>query len=439
MTVEQNKEQQQKHGQEKAALSELNPENLDWITEVEGGVTAAQGFVAGGRHIGLKKCPDKKDLAVIYSQRPAAVGGVFTQNKFAAAPVNWCRQVVAGGRAQAVVANSGNANACTGSEGAANAAEMAAVCGQSLHLPPEQVLVCSTGVIGVQLPMEVLRRGIAECADLEHGSLSQAGGRAAAEAIMTTDLYRKECAVSYQYQERTVTIGGMAKGSGMIHPNMATMLCFITTDLQIAPAALQQAVKTAADATFNMVTVDGDTSTNDSMLVLANGAAGNAEVTADGAGYAQFVQALTLVAARLARLMAYDGEGATKLLDCQVSGAASLADARRAAKAVVGSSLVKAAFYGEDANWGRIVCAAGYSGAEFDAAKVKLRLRSAGGEIELMRAGSGLAFDEAAAKKILQEREIFILLDLGSGAYTARAWGCDLSHEYVSINADYRS
>lgn len=415
-------------------MSVANGVNIE-IQEAAGGVTAAAGFVAGGLHAGLKKCPDKKDLAIIHSLAPAVVGAVFTQNKFAAAPVNWCRQVVAGGRAQAVVVNSGNANACTGAEGAANAAEMAAVCGKALQAPPEQVLVCSTGVIGVQLPMPLLREGIATCA----AQLSTQGGQAAAEAIMTTDLYCKETAVSYQYQGKTVTVGGIAKGSGMIHPNMATMLCFITTDLQIEAAALQQAVKEAADASFNMVTVDGDTSTNDSMLVLANGQAGNETVQAGGAGYAEFVQALTLVAARLARLMAYDGEGATKLLECQVCGAPSLQDARLAAKAVVGSSLVKAAFYGEDANWGRIACAAGYSGAQFDTAKVNLRLQSAAGEIELMRDGSGLVFDEEAAKQVLQEREIFIKLDLGSGEYQATSWGCDLSHEYVNINADYRS
>ena len=415
-------------------MSVANGLNIE-IQEAAGGVTAAAGVVAGGRHAGLKKCPDKKDLAIIHSLAPAVVGAVFTQNKFAAAPVNWCRQVVAGGRAQAVVVISGNANACTGAEGAANAAEMAAVCGKALQAPPEQVLVCSTGVIGVQLPMPLLREGIATCA----AQLSTQGGQAAAEAIMTTDLYCKETAVSYQYQGKTVTVGGIAKGSGMIHPNMATMLCFITTDLQIEAAALQQAVKEAADASFNMVTVDGDTSTNDSMLVLANGQAGNETVQADGAGYAEFVQVLTLVAARLARLMAYDGEGATKLLECQVCGAPSLQDARLAAKAVVGSSLVKAAFYGEDANWGRIACAAGYSGAQFDTAKVNLRLQSAAGEIELMRDGSGLVFDEEAAKQILQEREIFINLDLGSGEYQATSWGCDLSHESVNINADYRS
>ena len=415
-------------------MSVANGVNIE-IQEAAGGVTAAAGFVAGGLHAGLKKCPDKKDLAIIHSLAPAVVGAVFTQNKFAAAPVNWCRQVVAGGRAQAVVVNSGNANACTGAEGAANAAEMAAVCGKALQAPPEQVLVCSTGVIGVQLPMPLLREGIATCA----AQLSTQGGQAAAEAIMTTDLYCKETAVSYQYQGKTVTVGGIAKGSGMIHPNMATMLCFITTDLQIEAAALQQAVKEAADASFNMVTVDGDTSTNDSMLVLANGQAGNETVQAGGAGYAEFVQVLTLVAARLARLMAYDGEGATKLLECQVCGAPSLQDARLAAKAVVGSSLVKAAFYGEDANWGRIACAAGYSGAQFDTAKVNLRLLSAAGEIELMRDGSGLVFDEEAAKQILQQLEICINLDLGSGEYQATSWGCDLSHEYVNINADYRS
>jgi glutamate N-acetyltransferase/amino-acid N-acetyltransferase len=236
-----------------------------------------------------------------------------------------------------------------------------------------------------------------------------------------------------------VTVGGIAKGSGMIHPNMATMLCFITTDLAIEQAALQQAVTESADATFNMVTVDGDTSTNDTMLTLANGQAGNSPVTVGGEGYAEFVQALTFVAARLAKLMAYDGEGATKLLECTVSGAKTLSDARLAAKAVVGSSLVKAAFYGEDANWGRIVCAAGYSGADFATENVNLTFKSAAGEIDLMKDGAGLAFDEELAAKILKEREIAIFLDLGAGGESAVSWGCDLSHEYVSINADYRS
>lgn len=406
------------------------------MQKLTGGVTAAKGFLAAGMHAGIKKNDGKRDLAIVYSEAPAAVGGVFTQNKFAAAPVGWCRQVVAGGRARAIVVNSGNANACTGGQGDADAAKMAAVCGQALGVPQGEVLVCSTGVIGVELPMEIIEPGIAACAK----GLSSQGGEAAAEAIMTTDLCRKECAVSYEVGGHTVTVGGMSKGSGMIHPNMATMLCFITTDAAVAPAVLQQAVREAADSTFNMVTIDGDTSTNDSMLVLANGASGAPEIgSAEDAGYAQLLAALTKVAAELARMMAYDGEGATKLLECRVSGAASTRDARLAAKAVIGSSLVKAAFYGEDANWGRIICAAGYSGAEFNTAEVNLWLESVAGKLQLMNNGSGLVFDEELAAKILHEREIIILLELGRGDGEAVAWGCDLSHDYVSINADYRS
>lgn len=405
------------------------------IKEVTGGVTAAVGFMAAGVHAGVKKNAEKKDMALIYCENEAVCGGVFTKNKFAAAPVQWCRSVVAGGSARAVIVNSGNANACTGVQGDADAAKMAEATGAALGVPGGQVLVCSTGVIGVQMPMDVILPGIDACA----AALSYDGAEAAAEAIMTTDLCRKECAVQYEYQGKVITVGGMAKGSGMIHPNMATMLCFITTDLAITPAALQKAVSEAADATFNMVTVDGDTSTNDSMLVLAGGAAGNDVVEVDSEGYAEFLAALKFVAGRLAKLMAYDGEGATKLLECTVSGAADIADARLAAKAVVGSSLVKAAFFGEDANWGRIICAAGYSGAQFDPANVNLTLKSAAGAIQLMANGGGLAFDEEFAAKILKEREIAILLDLGAGEAEAVAWGCDLSHGYVSINADYRS
>ncbi len=405
------------------------------MQEIGGGVTAARGFVAAGIHAGIKNNAAKKDLALLASERPAVCGGVFTQNKFAAAPVNWCRKVNAKGAARAIVVNSGNANACTGKVGDEHAAQTAQAVGEALHIPADEVLVCSTGVIGVTMPIATVLDGVADIA----GKLTYEGGRDAAEAIMTTDTCLKQCAVTYEYQGKLITVGGMAKGSGMIHPNMATMLCFITTDLAIAQPALQKAVSEAAAATFNMVTVDGDTSTNDTMLVLANGAAGNDPVAADGEGYAAFLSALIFVAARLAKLMAYDGEGATKLLECVVAGAASLKDARLAAKAVVCSSLVKAAFYGEDANWGRIICAAGYSGAEFDTAEVNLRLESAAGGIDLMQNGAGLPFDEAQAAKILQEREIKILLTLGRGAYTATSWGCDLSHEYVNINADYRS
>lgn len=403
--------------------------------QTDGGVTAAQGFKAAGVYAGVKNNPNKKDLAIIMAGGPAVCGGVFTTNKFAAAPVNWDRDVVAGGKAQAIVVNSGNANACTGAQGARDAAAMAQAVAQALDIPAGEVLVCSTGVIGVNMPMAVIKAGIPQCV----AELSAEGANAAAEAIMTTDTCKKEFAVSYEYAGKTVTVGGMAKGSGMIHPNMATMLCFITTDLAIEQPALQQAVKAAADATFNMVTVDGDTSTNDSMLVLANGAAGNEPVKADGAGYAEFLTALTKVAAALAKMMAYDGEGATKLLECVVSGAKTVQDARLAAKAVVGSSLVKAAFYGEDANWGRIICAAGYSGADFATAEVNLTLKSAAGSIKLMTDGAGEQFDEELAAKILKEREIQILLSLGNGEYGATSWGCDLSHEYVNINADYRS
>lgn len=403
--------------------------------KIDGGVTAAKGFRAAGVYAGVKNNPNKRDLAIIAANGEAVCGGVFTTNKFAAAPVNWDRTVVAGGKARAIVVNSGNANACTGEQGAKDAAAMAQAVGNVLNIPACEVLVCSTGVIGVNMPMAVIEAAIPKCAE----QLSVDGAKAAAEAIMTTDTCMKECAVTYEYAGKTITVGGMAKGSGMIHPNMATMLCFITTDLAIEQTALQQAVKEAADATFNMVTVDGDTSTNDSMLVLAGGAAGNAPVVADGEGYGEFLAALTEVAAELAKLMAYDGEGATKLLECVVSGAKTQKDARLAAKAVVGSSLVKAAFYGEDANWGRIICAAGYSGADFATAEVNLTLKSAAGEIKLMTDGAGEKFDEDLAAKILREREIQILLSLGGGEYSATSWGCDLSHEYVNINADYRS
>ncbi len=416
-------------------MTEHNFSAAHALQEIGGGVTAAKGFVAAGIYAGIKNNAEKKDLALLASEYPAVCGGVFTQNKFAAAPVNWCRKVNALGRARAVIVNSGNANACTGQIGDEHAAQTAQAVGEALHIPAGEVLVCSTGVIGVEMPIKTVLSGVSDIA----GKLSDEGGKDAAEAIMTTDTCLKQCAVTYEYQGKLITVGGMAKGSGMIHPNMATMLCFITTDLAIGQPALQQAVRDAAGATFNMVTVDGDTSTNDTMLVLANGAAGNEPVAADSEGYAAFLAALSFVAARLARLMAYDGEGATKLLECVVSGAATLKDARLAAKAVVGSSLVKAAFYGEDANWGRIICAAGYSGAEFDTQEVNLRFESAAGGIALMQNGAGLKFDEEVAARILQEREIRILLSLGKGAYTATSWGCDLSHEYVNINADYRS
>ncbi len=406
------------------------------ITEIAGGVTAAKGFSAGGVHAGVKsKKAEKKDVAIIYSDTPAFVGGVFTQNKFCAAPVSWCRKVVAQGSAQAIVANSGNANACTGQQGLDNAAAMAQLTAELLHIEKEQVLVASTGVIGQQLPMDVVAQGIRGA----YGALSPEGSDMAAEAIMTTDTFAKTMAVCYEWQGKTITVGGIAKGSGMIHPNMATMLCFITTDCAVTPAAMNLAVKTAADKGFNMVTVDQDTSTNDTCIVLANGQAGNQTVDCGGPGYEEFSQALSYVMMALAKMMAKDGEGATKLLEVTVSGALTEQDARLAAKAVVSSNLVKSAFFGEDANWGRIVCAVGYSGAEFDTAKVDMWIQSLAGKEQMMASGTPLEFSETLASKILAEKEIQVLIALNQGTGEATAWGCDLSYDYIKINADYRT
>lgn len=408
------------------------------LKTIEGGVCAAEGFSAAGFYCGIKESiTRKKDLAFIKSDVMAKVGGVFTQNKFAAAPVEWCREVVKGGEAQAIFANSGNANACTGDEGRGNVQKTLDLVSHYSRLPKDKILICSTGVIGVQLPMTMISGGVPSVvADLSPMAL---GSEHAADAIATTDTFIKEYAVEYEFGGKTIHVGGIAKGSGMIHPNMATMLCFITTDLNLSAAAVQQACKDAADDTFNMITVDGDTSTNDTMLVLANGVAGNAEINVGDAGYAEFAEALYEVAKGLAKMMATDGEGATKALECHVDGAKTKADARKAAKAVIDSSLVKAAFYGEDANWGRIICAIGYSGADFDTEKVDLWLESAGGKIQLMNQGAGLAFDEEQAAAVLKEKEIQILINLNDGSESAIGWGCDLSYEYVKINAEYRS
>lgn len=405
---------------------------------IEGGVCAAEGFSAAGFYCGIKESiTRKKDLAFIKSDVMAKVGGVFTQNKFAAAPVEWCREVVKGGEAQAIFANSGNANACTGDVGRGNVQKTLDLVSHYSRLPKDKILICSTGVIGVQLPMTMISGGVPSVvADLSPMAL---GSEHAADAIATTDTFIKEYAVEYEFGGKTIHVGGIAKGSGMIHPNMATMLCFITTDLNLSAAAVQQACKDAADDTFNMITVDGDTSTNDTMLVLANGMAGNAEINVGDAGYAEFAAALYEVSKGLAKMMATDGEGATKALECHVDGAKTKADARKAAKAVIDSSLVKAAFYGEDANWGRIICAIGYSGADFDTEKVDLWLESDGGKIQLMNQGAGLAFDEEQAAAVLKEKEIQILINLNDGKESAIGWGCDLSYEYVKINAEYRS
>lgn len=403
---------------------------------VDGGVTAPQGFQAAGVSAGIKK-NGKRDLALIYAEKPCSAAGVFTQNLVKAAPVLLDMEHLekTQGRAQAIVVNSGNANACTGAQGRQDALTMAELAAAKLGLAPEEVLVASTGVIGQPLPMEKVKQGI----ELAVAALSKAGGREAVEAIMTTDTKPKEIAVSFSLQGREVTLGAMAKGAGMIHPDMATMLCFITTDAAVAPEALHRALQRAVDATFNMLTVDGDTSTNDSVLVLANGLAGNEELNEGSDGYEDFVEALTYVCRDLARKIAADGEGATKLLEVVVKNAPSLQDARLVAKAVASSNLVKTALFGEDANWGRVLCAAGYSGARFDPEKVDIYLQSRAGRIQTAARGAGLPFDEEAAARILKEQEITFVLDLQAGDAEATAYSCDFSYDYVRINADYRT
>jgi len=394
-----------------------------------GGVASPQGFRAAGVKAHIKK--DKKDLAVIYSEVPAAVAGVFTTNKVKAAPLLVTMEHIKNGRAQAVVVNAGNANACTGEQGFANAVATAQKAGELLNVDPHDVVVTSTGVIGVQMPMDRVLAGVEKAV----GKLGRDGGAKAAKAIMTTDTVPKEVAVEFAVGGKKAVIGAMAKGSGMIHPNMATMLGFITTDAAISPALLEQALKSAVNMTFNMVTVDGDTSTNDMVVALANGLAGNPEIAARDDDYITFRDALIHICTHLAKMIAKDGEGATKLVEVRVVNAASEEDAKKAAKAVANSNLVKTAVFGEDANWGRIICAVGYSGAEFDPAKVDISI----GDEKMCEDGTPLDFSEERAKKILERDEVAILVDLKTGTAEATAWTCDFSYDYVKINADYRT
>ncbi|MFB5084336.1 bifunctional glutamate N-acetyltransferase/amino-acid acetyltransferase ArgJ [Symbiobacterium thermophilum] len=402
---------------------------MEWLA---GGVTAPAGFVAAGACADIKgNGAGKKDVALLASRVPCAAAGVYTTNLVKAAPVVLTRGRTETGELQAVVANSGNANACTGEQGMRDAAEMARLAAEALGIRPELVGVASTGVIGVPLPMDRVSAGIRAAA----AALSPEGGADAAEAIMTTDTFPKQVAARLEIGGATVTIGAMAKGSGMIHPNMATMLGFVTTDAAVDAAALREALREATDRSFNMITVDGDTSTNDMVLVLANGLAGNAPVTLGSAGYRPFADALTAVLTHLAKEIARDGEGATKLIEVRVTGARSLDDARKAARAVCGSSLVKAAVFGADANWGRVLAALGYSGAQFDPGKVDLWL----GGLQMMRAGEPLAFNEEAATRLLQQKEVVFTADLHAGECEATAWGCDLTYDYVKINGSYRT
>ncbi len=405
---------------------------------ISGGVTAAKGFLAGGVSAGIKK-NGSADMAMIYCEVPCKAAGTFTTNKVKAAPVVWDREIVNGKHAgQAVVINSGVANACTGEAGMAVCKETAETAGKALSIDPDLVLVASTGVIGNQVPIDRIREGIG----LLCGAIgSDAGsGTKAARAIMTTDTVSKEAAVVVEYPDGAESvIGGCCKGSGMIHPNMCTMLCFITTDTAISAEMLQKALSMTVPETFNMVSVDGDTSTNDTCLLLSDGLAGNREITEEDEYFKAFAEGLLDVCTRLAKMMAKDGEGATCLFECEVRGAKTKEDARKLARSVVSSTLTKAAIAGHDANCGRFLCAMGYSGADFDPEKVDLIIESSAGSVETFHGGVITDFSEELATEILSQDEIRCIAKLHDGSFDACAWGCDLTHEYVNINADYRS
>lgn len=405
--------------------------SFEWI---EGGVTAAKGFLAGGVYCGIRKNKTKSDLAMIYSEIPCSAAGAYTQNLVKGAPVVVTKKNLENGVAQAVICNSGNANTCN-ADGEEKAMQMCQIAGKALGIPAENVIVASTGVIGQILPIEPIVSGVPELVK----TLSPTGSDAAAEAIMTTDLAKKQVALKVTGAGVEFVIGGIAKGSGMIHPNMATMLGFLTTDAQIAPEVLAKALSLAVNDTFNMVSVDGDTSTNDMVSILASGKAEHAKIEADGETFALFAQGLKEICTALARMIAKDGEGATKLLVCHVEGAKDEAAAKAAAKSVICSSLVKAAMFGADANWGRVLCAIGYAGVPVDIAKVDLDFESKAGTIAVCRNGAGIEFDEDVAKKILVEDEININVMLHDGDAAATAYGCDLTYDYVKINGDYRS
>ena len=404
---------------------------------IDGGVCAAQGFRAAGLHVGVKTHNvNKKDVALIVSDSDCAAAAVFTTNVVKAAPIHVTKAHLANGRARAVVANSGNANACA-PLGEENAERMCAAAAKAIGCGAEDVLVCSTGVIGQTLRVNVIEEGMEELASLLEQS--GAGSDAAAHAIMTTDTVKKEAAVETTVGGKTVRIGGIAKGSGMIHPNMGTMLCFITTDCAISPEMIREALVDTAHVSFNRISVDGDTSTNDTCLVLANGLAGNETITGEGEDYAAFLEALKALCVRLARMMAKDGEGARHLITCTVAGAKDEESAQTIAKSVISSTLTKAAIFGCDANWGRVLCAMGYSGEEFDPDKVDVAFASAAGEIPVCRQGRGLDFDEDLAKRILTEDEVEIRVRMGEGDASCTCWGCDITYDYIKINGDYRT
>lgn len=407
------------------------------ITKITGGVTSAKGFVAAGEKAGIKRS-NRLDMALVYSKEKAVVAGTFTTNVVKAAPVLWDQEIVAKeSYVHAVVLNSGIANACTSERGKQINEEMAQEVANALQIQKKAVLTASTGIIGLQIPMDKIKIGVEKLVPAL--SDSKESGSLAAQAIMTTDSIKKECAVQYEWEGTTITVGGMSKGSGMIHPNMATMLSVITTDLNISKELLQKAVSRDVKDSFNMISVDRDTSTNDTFLVLANACAGNKEISEEGEGFALFCNALSIVTKTLAKTMAKDGEGATKLFETTILHAKTKEDAVLLAKSVITSNLVKTAIYGSDANWGRILCAIGYSGVMFDPETVELWIESNQKKLKIFEHGMATDYSEEEATTILSENEVTATIDMNMGDETATAWGCDLTYDYVKINGDYRS
>jgi len=401
---------------------------------IEGGVCAAKGFTANGIHCGIRKNHSKKDLTLVFSSVPASAAAVYTTNLVKGAPLTVTKNHLQDGIAQAVICNSGNANTCN-ANGIEIAEAMSVLAANHLGVTPDDIIVASTGVIGQPLSIDPIAAGLPALV----AGLSVDGGKAAAEGIMTTDTVMKEVAVEFEIGGKVCRIGGIAKGSGMIHPNMATMLVFITTDCAITPAMLQKALSGDIANTFNMISIDGDTSTNDMVTVLANGLAGNEIITEENGDFAVFMQALNSVTVNLCRKIAGDGEGATKLLECKVTGGKNLDAAKTVAKSVICSSLLKAAMFGADANWGRVLCAIGYSGADVDVNKVDVSFRSDAGQVDVCKNGAGIPFSEEEAKQVLLQKEIEILVNLNDGEAASVAWGCDLTYDYVKINGDYRT
>ncbi len=420
----------------KEISKEVSFEQAEGYVYVEGGICAAGGYQANGLNCGLNPVREKNDLALLVSEVPARAAAVYTRNKVKGAPILVCRDHLekTGNMVKAVIANSKNANTCN-ADGVEKAEKMCALAAKALRIKAEEVLVASTGVIGEILPIEPVERHIEELA----AGLSRSGHLEAAKAIMTTDTVKKEAAVEFELDGKRCRVGGMAKGSGMICPNMATTLNFITTDCQIAADMLQKALSEIVQVTYNCLSIDGDTSTNDMVLVLANGVSGNEEITAENEAYRKFRKALYLVMLHLTKMLAKDGEGATKLLECSVSGAPDEKTAQAVAKSVISSPLLKCAVFGEDANWGRVLCAVGYAKADFEIDKVGVCISSKNGQVEVCREGAGIPFSEEAAKEVLTADEITILVDLKQGSAESRAFGCDLTYDYVKINGDYRS